>query len=114
MNFRVGQKVVCVDTNLPCYGQPFIDADGRTKISNGDIGNLVSGAIYTIQAIIPNTAYACLVLAEINRGRKEPGYRATRFRSLIEKTTETGMAILREILDRETVSDKPGVPAKQL
>ena len=106
MTFRIGQKVVCVDDS----GHPSF-APVEVK----------KGCIYTISWVGMHTHPAagkieCLRLVEVARRACaiDPDgnmpFRATRFRPVVERKTETGMAILREILDRESHQDR--VPEK--
>lgn len=108
MAFRVGQKVVCVKSRR--YG------------GTGAEIMPVKGNVYTVRGIDLNrpgcNCEVGLWLEEITNppmdyrgGIEECSFDATRFRPLVEKKTETGMAILREILDRETITDKPPVRA---
>jgi len=88
--FHVGQKVVCVnDQNWRIPGT------GRHPIK---------GSIYTIAAVDKDG----VALEEIGpRGcwAVPCPYLASRFRPVVEKSTDTGMAVLKEILERETVKD---------
>jgi len=99
-NFHVGQKVVCVDVSRrqgasQCY--------------------LVKGNIYTISFIGElRDGETAVCVEEDPNPPVIPGFGdwlASRFRPLVSKSTETGMAVLREILDRETV--KPRQKEKQ-
>lgn len=90
--FRIGQKVVCVDDEC---------APGRAWVRWGPPK---LGAVYTVAATGLNSingAGTCIAVEEI-KGQ----YRASRFRPVTERKTETGMAILREILDRESHQDR--------
>ena len=78
--FHVGQKVVCIHP-----------AD-----------QLVMGNEYTILAMSYPRGDEFLKVIE---GYMH-GWYSWRFRPLIERKTDTGMAVLREILDRESV-EKP-------
>lgn len=101
MAFYVGQKVVCVD-----------DSPARS----GSLRRVILNAIYTVDGIDPETKTG-IYLLEIPNDPIPPGvawkfpigWSRDRFRPLTEKKTDTGMAMLREILDRETVNDKPPV-----
>lgn len=95
MNFRVGQKVVCVDAKAR-YG---------TKLFATPI---LEGEIYTIAGFqesvwVHGTICVLLVEAKNSRphsfGGRDIGYQADRFRPLVEKKTDAGMAILKTILD---------------
>lgn len=111
--FRVGQKVVRVDDAV-IHKDGLIARryDGRVVKIGSDLSGLHKGTIYTIDAIdlpyYPSvSAAACLVLKEINRGHPVVrGFCSTRFRPIVEKSTDTGMAVLREILDRESFDEK--------
>lgn len=111
MAFRVGQKVVCVDV-------------GRRHLPNQTVANWLSlDVIYEIRWIGPcpypgwDDGIPCVRLVGIDRGECDGRpewydfpFCTTRFRPVIEKSTDVGMAIFREILDRETVKD--GKPVK--
>ena len=110
MAFHVGQKVVCVDKSRGfqnMLGDWFDDPD------------LVIGGIYTVTWTGSIEGRPAICIAEIPIRRAPPGKNATnagkvstfgaaRFRPTVEKksTAEAGMAILREILDRESVEDR--------
>jgi hypothetical protein len=90
-NFRIGQKVVCIDANGKLYpDKPYPK----------------QGGIYTVRAIFFDPI-AILLLAEIKneplncccrcRQRHEPGYQASRFRPLVERKTD--ISIFVNILD---------------
>lgn len=81
MNFRVGQKVVCVLEPLMCNPK-----------------HLKKGEVYTISKaglISPSTGEPLVALKE----HGDQGYFARRFRPLVERKTDTGIAILKSILD---------------
>jgi hypothetical protein len=102
MVFHVGQKVVCVDADDT-------SAHGRKELSEG--------SVYTVRWVgqndrkhparpeLSNTVGVRLIEIPIRSHGDNP-FSALRFRPLVSKSTETGMAILREILDRENVDDK--------
>lgn len=79
MNFRVGQKVVCVDASSHFSG-----------VWGGDVP--VEGAVYTVKAVGPSRrtysfGIPCLWLREItNDGDGE--YQASRFRPAVERKTD--------------------------
>lgn len=94
--FRVGQKVVCVDAS-----------PGRHTF----IRYLKRGAIYTIRGIDTESGQYGVWLQEvilpvIAPWKLEMSFMPTRFRPIVEKSTDTGMAVLREILDRESFDEK--------
>ncbi len=91
MSFHVGQKVVCVDDRLPSDKGPW---------------RVVLNAVYTIREFDDEDPLSPIgvVLEEVRCGipdgwKKEGGWRMNRFRPLIERSTDTGMAILRKVAD---------------
>lgn len=101
MNFRVGQKVVCVDARDTAEFSPF-------PTINCGMDGLAEGTVYTIRRLGDFRGVFCLWLEEIKRPLRtrgeierfgESGYCAARFRHLVEKKTDAGMAILKTILD---------------
>lgn len=97
MAFYVGQKVVCVD-----------DAEiGGIWVADAP----VEGEIYTITGQLTVNVYGQnrpgLLLSEIKNCDGFLGaYCSTRFRPIIEKSTDAGMAILHEIIDRESHDER--------
>lgn len=93
MNFRVGQKVVCVDANC--------DPNRMFLYSAA----LVEGEVYTIREIlnddfgVPGVFLEEVIGAARLSDGKEFGFYARRFRPLVERKTDTGMAILKSVLD---------------
>lgn len=96
MNFHVGQKVVCIDAPGPKN-----DFERRLMIF------AQKGAVYTIRSMLPAGDEIGLRFFEIRNPEVfcfdvqqvlEPAFRASLFRPLIERSTETGMAVLRQIL----------------
>lgn len=98
--FRIGQKVVCVDDS------PFPQNDEPVP--------LVLNRIYTVSFVRERPGFmssAELGLAEQpgfgpDGPSSDKGFRSSRFRPVVEKKTDAGMAILQEILRRETVDDR--------
>lgn len=92
MTFHVGQKVVCVNGNAPY---------------------LLTGQIYTVLSVEPQFLEVdCIPTGghpSMNRH-----WLKCRFRPIVDKKTETGMAILREILDRESHQDKVPVRTRHM
>lgn len=95
MNFRVGQKVVCVDASAYLYSWH----------SATDIPRV--GTIYTIREIgidhlggpgLKLEGMRCVVRWGFD-SYGDAFYKASRFRPLVEKKTDAGMAILKSILD---------------
>jgi hypothetical protein len=113
MAFHVGQKIVCINTKR---------LSDRETIARF----LSEGAIYTIRKVgecpyAPYRKWGPVVWLEeiiVNGGNSERWpdfpFAALRFRPLVEKSTDAGMAILRDILDRETIKDDKPIkkPAK--
>ena len=93
MNFRVGQKVVCV---------PDTEADAQThgRVWHSDVPKI--GAIYTIIGFGSGYYgdYPVLLLKEIknyiNFLKRDVGYRASRFRPLV--TRKTDISIFKRML----------------
>lgn len=106
MAFRVGQKVVCVDDSAELGKRLIINP----ALSAGWKNDLKRGEVYTFLSYAkhPNSNHPALHVAEINRVWP---FAACRFRPVVEKSTDAGMAILREILDRESVTDRKPVRA---
>ena len=100
MSFHVGQKVVCVDDCHLGYGRRVPDLDW-----------IVKGEIYTVSCtpFLNGWGNFAIHLTERPNKRAKTGFHISRFRPVIERKTETGMAILREIIDRESHQDKPPV-----
>lgn len=107
--FKVGQKVVCVDTDI------HQELEKPGLVYNRELDGLVKNKIYTIRDIgfshFEN--YPVVWLEEIRRPRPhrhagfpEAPYWAGRFRPLQERSTETGIAILRSILKGAKVDER--------
>lgn len=101
MAFRVGQKVVCVD-------------DSPTSIKGRR--DLVAREVYTIRwvgqyqyppghPLYGGAPYIGVLIEEVRRPERwgEVAFRATRFRPLVSKSTDTGFSILEDIRKRESV-----------
>lgn len=106
MAFYPGQKVVCVNDQ---WATKWRQHYGKYPCP------LRRGAVYTVvqcrEEFGWSTAeslgsYPCVVLAEVRHpdGRVE-GFDASRFRPLTERSTETGMEILRKIADGQPVRE---------
>ena len=91
-NFYVGQKVICVDAINNCV-EDF---------------PLIHNAIYTVRGFYNNSyGYPTLLLEEIgarNSGCIDDGYKAIRFRPLIEKKTD--ISIFTEMLNVAPIKQK--------
>jgi hypothetical protein len=90
-NFRLGQKVVCIDAGAPSaswHGDPPKE-----------------GEIYTIRAMqeTSNPEQIYLFFHEIRRGEwagyGEVGYYYTRFRALEERKSVTDISVFKKLLD---------------
>jgi hypothetical protein len=82
MTFRVGQKVVCVDA-APRRGRRWVYDDPP-----------VEGRVYTIEGIIDFEGEPNLILIEQKRDPRSDyeGYRACRFRPVVERKTDISFA----------------------
>ena len=103
--FRIGQKVVCVNAANRHAGKII-----RGYRVTADLNGLTEGAVYTVRGF--GTAWtdgsSTILLGELHRPPflgVEQGYVVSRFRPVVEKSTDAGMAILKEILERETIKD---------
>lgn len=98
MNFRIGQKVVCI-------------RDGASRYTGHGGGPLKRGAIYTIKCTrIGSWDVQVVDLVEVTPGPFHDGFDPERFRPVVERKTDTGFAILEEIRQRES-EPAPKVPA---
>jgi hypothetical protein len=106
--FHIGQKVVCVDDTYEHPNWSFVP------------NRPVAGEVYTIRGFsTDHEGNERLILEELNNpiiewmvaGFAEGSFPSRRFRPLLEKKTDTGMALLKEILERETVKDPTPVVA---
>lgn len=96
--FRVGQKVAHV---------------GFDGCENAETDTSIPGPrkdeVCIISAIHDNDGWPSLELIEYPAPETDvfsAGWDARAFRPIVEKSTDTGMAILREILDRESFDEK--------
>jgi len=105
-NFRVGQKVVLVDDTHRV-------ADGivpKARAISLGANYPVKGGVYTVRDIRKVTVSGdiCLLLAELDNShfvtahgfKFEPGFSAWRFRPAVERGTDLGMSILRNLLNK--------------
>lgn len=107
--FHIGQKVVCVDDSFE---------SGEWDVGRPNLPR--ANTVYTVRATFIETWSGCapspaLLLEEVINPvigwsvglptHREIGFSSHRFRPVVEKSTDTGMAILKEILERETVRD---------
>lgn len=111
MAFHVGQKVVCVDdAKHPEFHLP-------GWMYYGDLDGLTKGRIYTVRSVYndPYSHRLCISLEEINRKamfsndpdyHHSDGFWSGRFRPVVEKSTDTGMAILRKLLVGGKIEEK--------
>lgn len=108
MTFRIGQKVVCVDGKFidprwyrsdirPCTGQVYTVRGFASEEYLKASDDQASPKIYLEEIVNPEVKWGF--------GLAELAFPMCRFRPVIENSTDTGMAVLREILDRETIKD---------
>lgn len=106
MTFKVGQQVVCI-------------ADYAESAKHWRVHCPVKDQIYTVRNLEFRSHTPSLRLREIvNKERNhwtaiglvycEPSFASECFRPLMERSTETGMAILRSLLTPERVRDLCG------
>lgn len=97
--FKAGDKVVCVEhpSNIEFY-------DGTISVPQ-------YGAVYTVREVLFEEGEVWLLLNEITNdpgdfvdGHGEPCFHHEGFRPVVERGTETGMSILRDLLNK---ADKP-------
>lgn len=81
MSFHVGQKVVCVDAS--------------NYFRTGDPHGLVKNAIYQVSEC---HNWGAVSLAGFHQGYRH-AFANSRFRPVQERSTETGMAILKKVAD---------------
>lgn len=104
MAFRTGQEVVCIDDQSR-LGRSHLETDGITRIG--------SGSVYKVSISTTRDGFAAVHLVGIRRPHGQ-AYYADRFRPLMRKSTDIGMAILTEILDRETIKDDKPIKVRSL
>lgn len=105
-SFRVGQKVLCVDDT------PLKPPAGYTLVSK--LAAPIKGTIYTVREIKPGivSERPCIQVEEIpnqianvvsSTGEYivEIIWEASGFRPLVERGTEKGMSILRDLLNKQ-------------
>ena len=90
-NFRVGQKVVCIK-------------GGSSSRTRGG-WSPHTGGIYTVRGIYDGPERVDLHLEEYVHHERHPdgaelGWNAARFRPVVERGTEKGMSILRNLLNK--------------
>jgi hypothetical protein len=106
MTFRVGEQVVCVDASPTSYG-------GRRDLHDGAVYTIrKNGRLSDCRWHRPAPDGPAVWLCEFARtpcpetGIADLPFRADRFRPLIERKTETGVAILKQIA-RDVTERKP-------
>lgn len=98
MTFYVGQKVVCVNDAIEPWRVPW-------KLpKKPNLGGLSKGVVYSVRRVGLYRGVRCLWLAEIVRPEYAPGYGEVgfgqhRFRPLVEKGTDKGVALLKKIAE---------------
>ncbi len=112
-NFQVGQKVITIKSDLSDYEKQAHEAARRAGISFPQYG-----VVYTVRAVYTarradGSEIAAIRLAEIRNNLHtkfasgevgEIGFYASCFRPVVERGTDAGMSILREILNK---TDQP-------
>lgn len=115
MAFHVGQKVVCIGTP----GTPNIDWDAWCAYWK--VVKPTRGETYTVRDTrIGRDGRQHILLVEIvnpivpfkDAPDQEKRFWAEAFRPIVEKKTDAGMAILQEILTRETITDSPPIKVR--
>jgi len=102
MTFRIGQKVVCVGLK----GKPGID--WASWLSYWKVALPKRGSVYVVRDTRDGGERQLIRLVEIinpivewiDSPPTEPWFWSIGFRPLIERSTDTGMAMLKEILER--------------
>lgn len=109
MTFHVGQKVVCVGMGPKYRGNPIL----RDSPYNG----IKIGGVYTIRSLnVWSLSLTIVCLHEVDNshligvggGTIEPGWDIRGFRPLIERKTDSGVAILKKIARDVTERKKIG------
>lgn len=96
MSFRVGQKVVCVDDTSVEGSRWFPGSQPKKGVVHTvrEVGRTVRGFVgLQLQEIKLQAAFGFYS----HQRQEDAFYRADRFRPVIERKTETGMAVLRKI-----------------
>lgn len=102
-DFKPGDEVVCVDDQWVGHGR-------CSKL--GIACPLREGAVYTVSQVCPAiglgidglvSVHPTVFFAEVRHPFAGRGFDARRFRKVHRKSTETGMSILRGLLDGEDV-----------
>lgn len=101
MAFKIGQKVVCID---PTWGS----ATGSMHQLKYCPHLPELHGIYTVRGV--HFGSVPFIWLEEIHNPGEPFFEASKFRALVAQSTEIGMAILQEILDRENFTERK--PAK--
>lgn len=109
MTFRIGQKVV---RNNRKFGPP----NNWGNIAKINVGDIITIREIEMRGMKYGHPAPTLRFEEITNPSKmtcegiwELGYDLRQYSPIVEKKTNTGMAILQEILDRETIKDKEPV-----
>jgi len=66
-DFHVGQKVLCIDDTVLPPGSLFVNPDGETRSSLGDLHGLTKGKIYTVRCFVSGKKFTTIHLDEIKR-----------------------------------------------
>lgn len=97
--FYPGQKVVCVV------------AIGTNECAPGckHLPNIKKGEVHTVAEVFTSTFRKMQGLSLVGLEDPDAGYAARCFRPLTERSTETGMSILRKIAEGQPVQEGVGV-----
>ena len=107
MNFRVGQRVVCVDPTWGCSG----------PLQASNCPNLpTKGTVYTVRGLISHNENLFLLLAEITNPSvrdlfnriTEAVFEAHKYRPVVERKTD--ISVFRRLLDEINTGKVMGWP----
>lgn len=105
-NFRIGQKVVLVE-DTPRVWDGIVP---KARAISLGAKYPAKGGVYTVRDIrtVTISGEICLLLVELDNShfvtahgyKFEPGFSAWRFRPVVERGTDLGMSILRDLLNK--------------
>ena len=102
--FHLGQKIVCVGQITPTHYQETLPVVGQTYVVRDLFENGIGKGVRLNEILNKENLYT--------DGLMEAAFNIKKFRPVIEKSTDAGMAVLNEILKRETVDDHRSSVAK--
>ncbi len=107
-NFRVGQKVVCIDDRYDAYRAYLI---GACRVQSGD-PYVKRGTIYTIREIgcVHHCAPSllCVRVVELKTDDEDSPLAAARFRPVVERKTD--ISVFQHLLDEVNTGKVMGWP----